>query len=97
MNVKNIRVAQNGFVLEDTFGNLLIAKTLLEAAQLAGESVQSTTYSVYAPGFDSNDLNNVKHYMRDGRKIDAIKLLRDMFSTRLGLREAKDIVEILCS
>lgn len=97
MNVKNIRVAQNGFVLEDTFGNLHVAKTLLEVAQLAGESVPSTTSSVYAPGFDSNDLNAVKHYMRDGRKIDAIKLLRDMFSTRLGLREAKDIVEILCS
>lgn len=97
MNVENIRVAQNGFVLEDTFGNLHIAKTLLEAAQLAGESVPSTTTSVYAPGFDSNDLNNVKHYMRDGRKIDAIKLLRDMFTARLGLREARDIVEILCS
>lgn len=97
MHLERIRIAQNGFVLEDIYGNMHIAKTLLEAAQIAGESVPPTTSSIYAPGFDSNDLNNVKHYMREGKKIEAIKLLRDIFTTRLGLREAKDIVEILCS
>ena len=39
----------------------------------------------------------VKALIAQGRKIEAIKLLRDIFTTRLGLREAKDIVEILCS
>ena len=97
MRLEKINVAMNGFVLEDDYGNMHIAKTLLEAAQIAGESVPPTTSSIYAPGVDSNDLNNVKHYMREGKKIEAIKLLRDMFTTRLGLREAKDIVEILCS
>lgn len=97
MRLEKINVAMNGFVLEDEYGNTHIAKTLLEAAQIAGESVPPTASSIYAPGFDSNDLNNVKHYMREGKKIEAIKLLRDMFTTRLGLREAKDIVEILCS
>ena len=97
MHLGNIKAANNGFILEDVYGHLYVAKTLLEAAQIAGESVPPTTSSVYAPGFDSNDLNNVKHYVREGRKIEAIKLLRDMFTTRLGLREAKDIVEILCS
>ena len=97
MRLEKINVAMNGFVLEDDYGNMHIAKTLLEAAQIAGESVPPTTSSAYAPGFDSNDLNNVKHYMREGKKIEAIKLLRDIFTTRLGLREAKDIVEILCS
>ena len=97
MRLEKINVAMNGFVLEDDYGNMHIAKTLLEAAQIAGESVPPTTSSAYAPGFDSNDLNNVKHYMCEGKKIEAIKLLRDIFTTRLGLREAKDIVEILCS
>lgn len=96
MRLEKINVAMNGFVLEDDYGNLHIAKTLLEAAQIAGEAVQPTTHSVYAPGFDSNDLNKVTHYMREGKRIDAIKLLRDMFTARLGLREAKDIAEILC-
>ena len=96
MHLGNIKAANNGFILEDVYGHLYVAKTLLEAAQIAGESVPPTTSSVYAPGFDSNDLNNVKHYMREGKKIEAIKLLRDMFTTRLGLREAKDIVEVLC-
>lgn len=97
MHLGNIKAANNGFILEDVYGHLYVAKTLFEAAQIAGESVPSTASSTYAKGFDSNDLNNVKHYVREGRKIEAIKLLRDMFTTRLGLREAKDIVEILCS
>ena len=96
MHLGNIKAANNGFILEDVYGHLYVAKTLFEAAQIAGESVPSTASSVYAPGFDSNDLNNVKHYMREGKKIEAIKLLRDIFTTRLGLREAKDIVEVLC-
>jgi ribosomal protein L7/L12 len=97
MRIEEIKVAQNGFVLEDDRGNLHVAKTLLELAQVAGELVPSNSSAVYVKGFDSNDLNNVKHYMREGKKIEAIKLLRDMFTARLGLREAKDIVEILCS
>lgn len=96
MRLEKINIAMNGFVLEDDYGNMHIAKTLLEAAQVAGESVPPTASSVYAPGFDSNDLNNVKHYMREGKKIEAIKLLRDTFTHKLGLREAKDLVEILC-
>ena len=96
MKLENIRMAQNGFVIEDSYGNLYVAKTLFEAAGLVGEIVPTSTTSTYAPGFDSNDLNNVKHYMREGRKIEAIKLLRDMFTARLGLRESKDLVEILC-
>lgn len=98
MKVESIRVAQNGFVLEDAYGNIHIAKTLLEAAQIVGEAVPSSTSTTatYAQGFDSNDLNNVKHYMREGHKIEAIKLLRNMFTARLGLRESKDLVEILC-
>jgi ribosomal protein L7/L12 len=96
MQIEEIKVAQNGFVLEDDRGNLHVAKTLFEAAQIVGEAVPSPTTATYARGFDSNDLNNVKHYMREGKKIEAIKLLRDLFTARLGLREAKDLIEILC-
>ena len=96
MKLDSIRVAQNGFVLEDDYGNLHVAKTLLESAQIAGESVPSSGSTQYTTGFDSNDLNNVKHHFRENRKIDAIKLLRDCFTPRLGLREAKDLVETLC-
>ena len=96
MKLENIKAAQNGFVLKDACGNLYIAKTLLEAAQIAGEIVPDGSSCRYNKGFDSNDLNNVKHYVREGRKIEAIKLLRDCFTPRLGLREAKDLVEQLC-
>lgn len=95
MKLDSIRVAQNGFVLEDNFGNLHIAKTLYELAQIAGENVPDSNVANYATGFDSNDLNNVKNLAREGRKIDAIKLLRDCFVPRLGLREAKELVETM--
>lgn len=97
MKLENIKAANNGFILEDVYGTLYIAKTLLEAAQIAGEAVPDAGSCVYTNGFDSNDLNNVKNHAREGQKINAIKLLRDCFTPRLGLREAKDIVETLCS
>lgn len=97
MRLENIKIAQNGFVLEDAYGNLHVAKTLVEAAQIAGEHIPNPGYTNYAAGFDSNDLNNVKHHMREGRKIEAIKLLRNCFNPIISLREAKDLVEQLCS
>ena len=96
MRLEKITVAQNGFVVEDTYGNLHIAKTLLEAAGIVGEAVPNPGTTQFSVGFDSNDLNNAKHAFREGRKIDAIKILRDAFTPRLGLREAKDLIETLC-
>lgn len=96
MKLESIRIAQNGFVIEDAYGNLHIAKTLLEAAQIVGEAVGSNDTATYSLNHDCNDLNNVKHYARQGQKIEAIKILRNCFTARLGLKEAKDIVEILC-
>jgi len=98
MNIEKIHVAQNGFVLEDSLGRMHIASTLHDAADLAGEFPRPSVNTVvqYVAGFDVKDLNNVKHRFREGRKIDAIKLLRDCFTPRLGLREAKDLVEQLC-
>lgn len=97
MRLEKITIAQNGFVLEDAYGNLHVAKTLAEAAQIAGESIPASGYTNYSVGFSAEDLSTVKRYMRDGQKINAIKLLRDCFAPRLGLREAKELAEILCA
>lgn len=98
MKLDSIYIAQNGFVLEDSYGVLHVAKSLTEAAAIVGEAATEVTkYTNYNEGFDSNDLNNIKHLFREGRKIEAIKLLRDCFTPRLGLREAKELVENLCS
>jgi ribosomal protein L7/L12 len=97
MHLGNIKAANNGFILEDVYGHLYVAKTLLEAAQIAGEAVPSDHATTYSTGFDSNDLNNIKHHFREGRKIEAIKILRNCFTPRLGLREAKELIENFCS
>jgi ribosomal protein L7/L12 len=96
MRLEKITVAQNGFIVEDWYGHLHIAKTLLEAAQIVGEAVPNPGSTCYSVGFDSNDLNNVKYHFREGHKIEAIKVLRNCFTPRLGLKEAKDLVEQLC-
>lgn len=96
MRLENIRIAVNGFVLEDQFGRTHIAKTLLEAAQIAGEIVPSYLGCYYAPGMTPGDLSVAKACFREGKKSEAIKILCNCFVPRLGLREAKDLIEILC-
>ena len=97
MRLDKITVAQNGFILGDSYGHLHIAKTLLEAAGIVGETVPNPSGTNYTAGFDSNDLNNVRNLFRQGQKIEAIKILRNVFTPRLGLREAKELVENLCA
>ena len=97
MHIERIDVAQNGFVLQDAHGNLHIAKTLAEAAQIAGESIPDRGYINYAAGYDVEVLTKVKSLAALDQKIDAIKLLRCCFVPRLGLREARDMVERLCA
>lgn len=97
MKLEGIGFAENGFVLHDSFGKMYVAKTLTEAAMIAGEvTVQPTTATVYTPGFGQDDLRDVKILYKQGDKIAAIKMLRDCFSPRLNLREAKELVEQLC-
>ncbi len=96
MRLEKITVAQNGFIVEDYDGHLHIAKTLLEAAGIVGETVPNPSGTNYTVGFDSNDLNNVRNLARQGQKIEAIKILRNAFTPRLGLREAKELIENLC-
>ena len=93
MRYESIRSAGNGYILTDTLGNEMVAKTLVEAAQIAGEQVNSTSATLYAEEYGLADLHAVRDFMRDRKKIESIKYLRDCFSPCLGLREAKDIVE----
>jgi hypothetical protein len=93
MRYESIRAAGNGYILSDNLGNEMVAKTLVEAAQIAGEQVNSTSATLYDKERGLGDLHMVRDYMQQHQKINAIKFLRDCFSPRLGLREAKDIVE----
>lgn len=97
MHLENIKIAMNGFILEDVYGNLHIAQTLLEAARMAGEAVPGSGYTNYNPGRGPSDLRQVRSLALEGQKISAIKILRDAFNPRLGLKEAKELVEVLCN
>jgi ribosomal protein L7/L12 len=91
----NIRSVSNGFIVEYNSYEY-VAKTLTEAASLCGEATGSNGRAEYAPGMSADVLASVKRLARDGYKIDAIKKLRSCFVPVLGLREAKEMVEILC-
>jgi ribosomal protein L7/L12 len=96
MRIEYIKVAQNGFVLEDSCGYIHVARTLLEIAEIAGEVVPQSGSTVYDANYSALHLADVRTAALQGRKIDAIKILRNCFVPRLGLREAKDLVEQLC-
>lgn len=91
----NIRVAQNGYVLEDSQGTVWVARTLVEAAQINGEMPQNPSMVTYTNGKGAHTLENIRALAHDGQRIEAIKELRDLFSARMGLREAKELIEIL--
>jgi ribosomal protein L7/L12 len=95
--------AANGWVANSRWdGPSYIATSLHELATLVEgpasdkEEDDVPAYSAYAPGFSVNDLHMVKQSAAAGHKIDAIKLLRRCFTARLNLREAKELVEVLC-
>jgi ribosomal protein L7/L12 len=97
MIYESIRGATNGYILTDKIGNETIAKSLFEAAQLSGEPIVLPGSTIYAQHGGSGDLEYIKKLAAARDKIAAIKALRDIFSPRLGLREAKDIVECFLS
>jgi ribosomal protein L7/L12 len=100
MKLDEIRVASNGYVLMDRQGDYHIASTLGEAAKIVGETyLQSYSEDlgvVYAKGHGRDSLVQASIAMKAGRKIDAIKILRTCFTTRLGLLETKELLEVLC-
>ena len=92
----NIRTANNGYVISDTWGNEYIATTLVEAARAVGEIVPDNTSVKYALGKGVSNLTRIRDLWRDGQKISAIKELRECFDPRPGLLESKQLLEELC-
>lgn len=102
-----IEQAENGFVVTKSNGDLYIYKTLREMA----DDIEGRTYTpvpapepvinkgtVYAADKNANHLSQVKRLAERGYKIDAIKELRSIYSPKLGLKEAKELVEsmVIC-
>ena len=94
--------AENGWVANSQWdGPSYIATSLHELATLVEGPApvkpqeSATVYSSYADGYTVQDLYHVKTLAQAGRKIDAIKHLRNCFTARLNLREAKELVEVL--
>ena len=95
--------AENGWVANSQWdGPSYVATSLHELATLVEGPApvvkpqeSATVYSSYNEGFNANDLYTVKSLAQAGRKIDAIKHLRNCFTARLNLKEAKELVEVL--
>lgn len=97
-----ITQAENGFVVTKSNGDLYIYKSLHDmATDLEGPVYApaplpvSLTSTIYAPNCNARNLEIVRHAAIEGRKIDAIKELRNCFVPRLGLKEAKELIEQL--
>lgn len=70
---------------------LLIALLILGAIALASRLTQDESVSMPGEGLRSGAAGTVESLMLAGRKIDAIKLLRE--ETGMGLKDAKEEVE----
>jgi ribosomal protein L7/L12 len=88
-----IRSARNGFILTDWNGEEHIALTLVEAARIVGEILPDNTKTQYASGENCTTLEKARVAFGAGQKIEAIKYVRNAFTPRLGLLEAKELVE----
>lgn len=88
-----IRSARNGFILTDWNGDEHVALTLVEAARIVGEILPDNTAVKYASGENRLALDKARVSFHAGQKIEAIKYLRKAFTPRLGLLEAKELVE----
>ena len=88
-----IRSARNGYILTDWNGDEHIALTLVEAARIVGEVLPDNTTVKYASGENRLALDTARVSVMAGQKIEAIKYLRNAFTPRLGLLEAKDLLE----
>lgn len=92
--MSEIRSVSNGYIVNYN-GEEYIASTLAQAAVIIGEYFPTPEISstVYAEGQSAMILRNVRSFARQGEKINAIKELRNCFTPRLGLCEAKEMVD----
>lgn len=96
----NIITAENGFMVESNYGGVRrVFPSFYAAAEYYREPIpapaaqDAPTY--YTSGHNKDTIREVISLYRSGEKINAIKLMRDIYGTRLGLREAKELVELL--
>ncbi len=92
--MSEIRSVSNGYIVNYN-GNEYIASTLAQAAAIIGEPFPAPEFSstIYEEGCSAVILRNVRSFVRQGERINAIKELRNCFTPRLGLREAKEILD----
>lgn len=62
-----------------------------ETRRILGELIDRVKIAEAQRGMTFLELSNFIGYMKSGQKIQAIKLVRDVYS--MGLREAKDFVD----
>lgn len=98
-----IETVENGYIFTqgDTWGNnrRFVATTLTELAKVAEPDTfprdASNTAISYKADYGKSSVEAARWEVRNGNKITAIKILRECYNYRLGLREAKDLVEVM--
>ena len=98
-NDMTITDCDNGFMVSHGFGNRVVFTSFTAAAEHFGEPPRPSLgshHTTYQPDTGAYTLREARLHYRDGRKIQAIKLLRNAFTPRLGLREAIELLESLC-
>jgi len=98
MSIK-ITEAKNGFILEIA-GETYILQSLSDLLSINFDSYMAhecgtTAKSVYGKHYNVTSLLEVRSLAFSGNKIAAIRLLRDVYTFRLGLKEAKELVELI--
>ena len=98
MSIK-ITKAKNGLILEIA-GETYVLRSLSDLLSINFDSYMAhecgtTAKSVYGEHRNANSLLEVRGLVVSGNKMDAIRLLRDVYTVRLGLKEAKELVELI--
>jgi ribosomal protein L7/L12 len=98
MSIK-ITEAKNGFIIEIA-GEIYILQSLsdlwsIEVERYTVREIGTTELNVYGNNYGPANLLSVRSLVCSGKKIEAIKLLRNIYTFRLGLKEAKELVELI--
>lgn len=99
MKIKQIN---NGFVYTNDWEEKYAFKTLtdlavhVEGPAYAAEPSPSLSRSMtYAPFKGILNLRDIRQLALDGKKIEAIKEMRSLLNHAIGLKEAKEMIEVL--
>jgi len=79
-----------GYIVRVCNGNVLDRYNIQEISNYIDEGVET---QARPDGMLAADIIEMFRYMKEGKKIEAIKILRN--STNLGLKEAKAAIEII--